>query len=115
MDAKTVKFVDKGVEHTGASAERKGIAAKKSLYIMQSIPKLLEESEIWQGGALNLSQRSDAEAAKLKKFSDAGGSQIQWLSDASPGVPNYRLDNWGRGGARNRLFRLFRYIILERG
>ena len=23
-----------------------------------------------------------AEAAKLKKFSDAGGSQIQWLSDA---------------------------------
>ena len=25
---------------------------------------------------------ADAEAAKLKKFSDAGGSQIQWLSDA---------------------------------
>ncbi len=35
-----------------------------------------------QGGALNLSQRSGAEAAKLKKFSDAGGSQIQWLPDA---------------------------------
>ena len=35
-----------------------------------------------------------AEAAKLKKFGDAGGSQIQWLSDA----------------ARNRFFRLFQYI-----
>jgi hypothetical protein len=26
--------------------------------------------------------KAGAEAAKLKKFSDAGGSQIQWLSDA---------------------------------
>ena len=35
-----------------------------------------------------------AEAAKLKKFSDAGGSQIQWLSDA----------------ARNQFFMFFVYI-----
>ena len=34
-----------------------------------------------------------AEAAKLKKFSDAGGSQIQWLPDAG----------------RTRFLRLFRY------
>ncbi len=35
-----------------------------------------------------------AEAAKLKKFSDAGGTQKQWLPD----------------DARNRFFRLFVYI-----
>ena len=36
----------------------------------------------------------------LNKLSDAGGTQIPWLSDA----------------ARNRLFRLFRYILdLKRG
>jgi hypothetical protein len=30
----------------------------------------------WQGGALNFDQRSGAEAAKLEKFSDAGGSKF---------------------------------------
>jgi hypothetical protein len=37
-----------------------------------------------------------AEAAKLKKFSDAGGSQVSWLSDA----------------ARDQLLSSFAYIIL---
>ncbi len=69
-------------------------AINKALLSLHAIPKLLEESGICQGGALNLSQRSGAEAAKLKKFSDAGGFQIQWLSDEG----------------RSRLFGSFRYI-----
>jgi hypothetical protein len=37
------------------------------------MPRRLPEFEPGEAGA---------EAAKLKKFSDAGGSQIQWLLDA---------------------------------
>ncbi len=33
------------------------------------------------------SSKAGAEAAKLKKFSDAGGSQIQWLP--TPPKPNF--------------------------
>jgi hypothetical protein len=36
-----------------------------------------------------------AEAAKLFKFSDAGRTQIQWLSDAAQGPPKtHRLWGW---------------------
>ena len=38
-----------------------------------------------------------AEAAKLEKFSDAGGSQIQWLSD----------------DARNQFLKLFVYTSIK--
>jgi hypothetical protein len=44
---------------------------------------------------------ADAEAAKLKKFSEAGRSQIQWLSDAG------RFTLWNRP-QYNRAFALAR-------
>ncbi len=74
------------------------------------MPREIEESEKFQGDALNLNQAqpapkqlyrerlknrkiprrrpefragsAGAEAAKLEQFSDGGGSQGQWLSDA---------------------------------
>ncbi len=43
------------------------------------IPKSLEESEIRQGAAMNLSQaKPTPKQLNLNKLSDAGGSQIHW-------------------------------------
>ncbi len=43
------------------------------------IPKSLEESEIWQGAAMNLSQANPTpKQLNLNKLSDASGSQIHW-------------------------------------
>ncbi len=43
------------------------------------IPKSLEESEIWQGAAMNLNQaKPTPKQLNLNKLSDAGGSQIHW-------------------------------------
>ncbi len=43
------------------------------------IPKSLEESEIGQGVAMNLSQaKPTPKQLNLNKLSDAGGSQIHW-------------------------------------
>ncbi len=43
------------------------------------IPKSLEESEIWQEAAMNLSQaKPTPKQLNLNKLSDAGGSQIHW-------------------------------------
>jgi hypothetical protein len=54
-----------------------------------------------QGDALNLSQAKPAlKADKLKKFINAGGSQMQWLFDA--GRTNFRITNGiYRGGIQN--------------
>jgi hypothetical protein len=51
---------------------------------MQYIHKPPQKLGIWQGGALNFSQAQPApKQLNLNKLSDAGGSQIQWLSDAA--------------------------------
>ncbi len=43
------------------------------------IPKSLEQSEIWQGAAMNLSHaKPTPKQLNLNKLSNAGGSQIHW-------------------------------------
>lgn len=55
------------------------ILTEDSPFILSALQKF----EKCQGGALNLSQaKPGAEAAKLREFSDTGGSQIQRLPDA---------------------------------
>ncbi len=53
--------------------------AKKSATDTKGIPKSLEEPEIWQGAAMNLSQaKPTPKQLNLNKLSNAGGSQIHW-------------------------------------